>query len=37
VMLTPQPPGSYDITFSGSIPEFDFTLSATYTIIVTRR
>ena len=35
VMLTPFPPGSYTITFSGSFPALDFTASATYTIVVT--
>ena len=35
VMLTPLPPGSHTVTFSGTFPAFDFTLSATYTILVT--
>ena len=37
VMLTPLPPGTHKVTFTGSFPEVGFTASATYTIVVTGR
>jgi hypothetical protein len=37
VMLTPLPPGTHTVTFTGSFPEVGFTASATYTIVMTRR
>lgn len=37
VILAPLPPGTHTISFSGSLPAFEFTASATYTILVSPR